>query len=160
MPSILFVCTGNQFRSPVAAAYFKKILNRQGNDHGWNVDSAGSWTIDQQPPVIEATSAALRLGLDIHDRYTKLIDEYLLLDQDLILVMERGHKEAICIEFPAVRERVFLMTEMVDGFPGDIPDPLSSPGQAYRLLKEMCDLIEKGFPRIKQLAEALAAERA
>ena len=73
--------------------------------------------------------------------------------------MERGHKEALRIEFPAVRERVYLLTEMVDGLPADIPDPLSSPGQASRLLEDMCNLIQQGFPRIKQLAEELAAER-
>lgn len=159
MPSVLFVCTANQYRSPVAAAYFNMLLRDQQCEQDWLVGSAGTWTISQQPLPSDVVQHAVAIGLNIEGYRTQVVSDYLLESYDLILVMERGHKEAIGIEFPAARERVHLLSEMVDSVPFDIPDPNSSAGQGYRILREMCDLVQRGFPRIKQLAEELSRRR-
>jgi len=156
MPSILFVCTANQSRSPVAAAYFEKLLQDRQTEPGWLVGSAGTWTIPEQPLPLNTVQNAMLLELNIERHRTQLVNDHLLEIYDLVLVMEKGHKEAIGVEFPNMRERVFLISEMVEGMPFDIPDPHFSPAQSYRILREMCDLIQQGFPRIKQLAEELS----
>lgn len=156
MPSVLFVCTGNQYRSPIAASYFHKLLHDQHNEPGWVVGSAGTWTIPDQTLPLDVIQNAILLGLNLGRNRTQVVNACLLKMYDLVLVMEKGHKEAIDIEFPDTRERVYLLSEMVKGVPFDIPDPNSMPDQSLRILREMCDLVEQGFPRIKQLAEELS----
>lgn len=159
MPSILFVCTGNEYRSPIAAACFHKLLKMQHSDQGWLISSAGTWTIPNRPVAWEAKQSAILLGLDLRDQRTQVVTNSLLENYDLVLGMEKGHKEAIGIEFPFMRERIYLLSEMVEGIPFDIPDPHFSLENADRILSEMCDLIQQGFPKIKQLAEELSRSR-
>ena len=159
MPSVLFVCTANQYRSPVAAACFHKLLQHQHAELGWRVGSAGAWTFSEQPVLPEAVQNAFLLGLKIESHRTQVVEQDLLKNYDLILVMEKGHKEAIGIEFPFTRQHIYLLSEMVDGIPFDIPDPFSSPGNTFQILNDMCGLIQQGFPRIKQLAEELSRQR-
>src|SRR5512142_1493029 len=108
MPSILFVCTGNQYRSPIAAAYLRRLLKERGVE-GWLVASAGTWAVPGRPIFPDAAQAAAKLGVDVRSHVTRLVDEAILSDHDLILVMEKGHKEALRVEFPAVRDRLFLL---------------------------------------------------
>ena len=99
MPSILFVCTANCYRSPLAAAFFRKILLEKA-DRDWIVDSAG-----------------------IKKHRSKQLDEELLDRFDLILGMEMGHKEALQVEFPGLRGRIYSFSEAVENRRYDIPDP-------------------------------------
>jgi len=154
MPSILFVCTANQFRSPIAAAYFSHKLSEEGIPGTWVVDSAGTWT----PPGLEAhpqaVASAAKLGLDLKHFRTREVDAALLSAADLVVVMEHGHREAIETEFPAVRGRVVLLGSLAN-LPGDeIPDPardnFDQPKAAARMV---CACIEKGFAELVNLGE-------
>lgn len=159
MPSVLFVCTGNQFRSPIAAAAFQKRLNDAGSAAGWSVSSAGTWTAAGQPPHPAALQAATSCGLSLEGHTARLIEASTLSQSDLILVMEKGQKEAILSEFPNVGQRVFLLSEVVEGVAYDIPDPLGSeddPPEA--IIKEVCNLVQKGFDKICELACRLHAQ--
>ena len=117
------------------------------------VESAGTWVIDGEPPPAEAAAAAAKLGMNIDSHRTRMIHEQMLQNFDLIIVMERGQMEAIGVEFPMAGPRVHLLTEMSDDVPGDIPDPHSAPLETNEILREVCNLVQKGFSRIKQLAE-------
>ena len=128
MPSVLFVCTANRYRSPLAAAFFQKLLLYNA-DLSWVVDSAGTWTQAGLPPEPEAVQLARLYGADIEKYRSKLIDEELLAKFDLIIGMEMGHKEALQVEFPSLRERIHSFSEAVDGRAYDIPDPFDNQGQ-------------------------------
>lgn len=43
MPSVLFVCTANMCRSPMAMVLFRRRLDQAGLASGWRVESAGAW---------------------------------------------------------------------------------------------------------------------
>ena len=159
MPSILFVCTGNQYRSPIAAAYLRRLLKERGLA-GWSVESAGTWAAPGQPLASDAGRDAVSLGLDVRGHRTQLVDKALLGRFDLILVMENGHREALRIEFPEARDRVFLLSEMLEGPQFDIADPVRLPDGHYHVLHDMCDVIERGLPRILELAVTPAGGRA
>jgi protein-tyrosine-phosphatase len=156
MPSVLFVCTGNQYRSPIAAAFFSRQLQEHGRRGKWRIGSAGTWTVPKQPLPADAVRDAISIGVDIQGHLTKTVNESMLKVYDLILAMEKGQKEAMCVEFPFAQDRIHLLSEMQEGIPYDVPDPLQSPGEHYLILREMCDLIQRGYPRITMLAEHLS----
>src|SRR5438105_3004745 len=105
MPSILFVCTANQIRSPIAAALFKDMLINSGQAEGWRVESAGTWAQDGLPASGAAQRVMRELNIDLSQHRSRCVTRDLLAGFDLILVMEHGHKEALCVEFPAVADR-------------------------------------------------------
>ena len=147
MNSILFVCTANRYRSPIAAACFKAELIKRGEDKNWNVSSAGTWAIDGYPPMPAAVLEARQLGLNIQDHQSRGITADLLQESDLVVVMEQGHKEALQMEFRAFREKVVLLSEVTEGSFYDIADPVTDP-RGVDVASQICRLIQAGFEKI------------
>ena len=154
MPSILFVCTGNQFRSPIAAETFRQQLKRDGRGADWRVTSAGTWTVSGQPVFTWSKEIARSMGIDISGHTTKSVDAKLLQEADLVLVMEAGHKEAILVEFPFARGKVRLLSEVLEGMPFDIPDPAGSAEEANEILRELVGMIRSQSWKIYELFRA------
>ncbi len=125
LPVILFVCTANQFRSPIAAACFSRKLTAMGTEGDWTVISAGTWASAGLPAHPKAVEAAEKIGLDLKSHQTREVTTALLRVADVIVVMQANHKEALEAEFPFVRGRIFLLGSLAN-IPGDeIPDPAS-----------------------------------
>lgn len=154
MPSVLFVCTGNQYRSPIAAAAFLRQLDQHGITDLWRVKSAGTWTTPNQPPLPNAVRVAGELDLDLANHTTCTVTAEELSKYDLVLVMEQGHKEAITYEFPRVCRKLHLLSEVADHVEYDVPDPADPDVDLKKVARELCDLVERGFPEICQLAGA------
>ena len=123
MASILMVCTANICRSPMAEGLVKKTLFQQERFKDWHVSSAGTWTVDGQPASSMTRKVLQTRGLDISAHRSRSITKDILLSSDLILTMERGHKEALLAEFPAVAGKLFLLSELI-GLHRDIVDPM------------------------------------
>jgi protein-tyrosine phosphatase len=156
MPSILFVCTANQFRSPIAAASFSKRIEREAASKRWRVESAGTWAENGRVAPAITLQVAGSLGLSSLERHlSRQVSGELLEGFDLVLVMEVGHKEALCLEFPSFCPRVYLLSQVVDGIPYDIPDPFSSRVTAEEAGMMLSDLLARGKERILKLAESL-----
>jgi len=159
MPSVLFVCTGNQFRSPIAAAAFIKRLNDEGGAEDWRVESVGTWAFAGKPPLPEAIQAAAACGLALEGHTARMVEASMLSNSDLILVMEGGQKEAILSEFHNVSKKVFLLSEMAEGMAYDIPDPLAGEEDlSEEIAEEVCELVGKGFRKICELAQRVSSE--
>jgi protein-tyrosine-phosphatase len=152
MPSILFICTANQFRSPVAVALLRERLQQAGLQN-WTVESAGSW-VTQDSPVSLAIQAALApLGFDLSMHHPRGVSSCLLARFDLILTMTRGQQEALRIEFPAARGRIFTLTGVASGYPYDVPDPVTDRTATYpQVVAELRALVNQGFDRIVKAA--------
>ena len=150
MPTILFVCTANRYRSPIAEACFNWQLEKHSNHGEWDVLSAGTWTTDGLPPMPEAIEAAKRSALDIRAHRSREVSKALIHQSDLTLVMEHSQKEALQQEFPRHREKIFLLSEVARGIPYDIPDPIANPSVGD-VAGEICKLIEEGFEKILAL---------
>ena len=158
--SILFVCTANRYRSPFAEVVFRQKLTEHGMSDQWLVGSAGTWTHDGLPAVPHVIRKAHELGLDLSERRSVEVDDSFLSVYDLVLVMEKGHKEALWVEFPKARLRVFLLSEVVDGVAYDVPDPARFPKEADQIMDELYQLLERGFEKIVQQAARLAQSAA
>jgi protein-tyrosine phosphatase len=158
MPSILFVCTANQFRSPLAAACLLDAIQRARLAGVWIVESAGTWTKAGIPAPELSRQIASELGLPgLESHLTRQVDQELLSQFDLIIAMEAGHKEALGIEFPSTQKRVFMLSEIVEGIQYDIPDPVAPGIDPNEVAHELKMLIDEGVSKITHLAESLSA---
>ena len=154
MPSVLFVCTANLYRSPLAAAFLRDALKDALGGNEWVIDSAGTWTRSGARIHSQTVEDARRFGMDVSTHKSKQVTADMLSRNDLILVMETGHKEALQIEFPDQSKKVYLLSEVVDGRYYDIPDPLSIQGIHDRdIVKELHEIITRGNKKIFALAK-------
>jgi protein-tyrosine-phosphatase len=148
MPNILFVCTANQCRSPMAEVLFKQKLYEQKNPDGWTVESAAAWGRAGEPATENARHVAAENELDLSAHRSQRVEDLDLSSFDLILVMQAGHQEGLRAEFPDLAERIHLLSEM-SGPPYDVRDPAGDDIERYRRTwTEIEGLIEAGFETI------------
>lgn len=152
MNSILFVCTANRFRSPLASAIFSKLLWESGNTEPFRVNDAGTWTEEGLPVTREALVIGESMGVDLSKHTSQVINAKILSEHQLVIVMEMGHKEAISSEFPEVADKVHLLTGIAGGMSYDIPDPYMPGENGNEIAKEIRKFILNNFDRIVQLS--------
>ncbi|HET9913024.1 MAG TPA: hypothetical protein VFQ13_14110 [Anaerolineales bacterium] len=161
MPSVLFVCTADRFRSPFAAALFRHRLEQEANGQLWSVGSAGTWADANKVVIPPMKRIASHLRLDLSAHKSRRIDRKLLGSYDLILVMESNHQEALLVEFPELKDRLFLLSEVTVGQAYNIPDPHAQPGDTLQdVATELQGLIDKGYKNICDLALRLHDNKA
>jgi L-threonylcarbamoyladenylate synthase len=133
--SLLFVCSGNRCRSPMAAAFATDLLARRAGvdpadlvEGGFRVASAGTGCMRGQPATQEAVDAARRYQCDLTAHRSRPLTPSLLEDADEIYVMTPEHRASI-LEFAAdAGDRVRLLDRA--GKP--IPDPYGQGPTAYQ----------------------------
>lgn len=154
MPSIIFVCSANQCRSPMAEALFKAIVAEAEDLNAWRIESAGTWAYKGVPATALARQAMQERSLDIEDHRSRPVSSELLADFDLILVMEDRHRLFLREQFPGVVERVRMFSEIV-GNEEDIDDPVMGTLDTYRDTVAILQAhFEGGFDRILEWAVA------
>ena len=124
--NILFVCSGNTCRSPMAAAIMDKIARE--NDLNVFVESAGLFAADDQPASAEAIAAVAQYGIDLSYHRSQPVTEDLLAQCDLVLTMTAAHKMILENYAPG---KVYTLAEYC-GADGDIPDPYGGDLEEYK----------------------------
>ena len=100
MSAILFVCTGNLCRSPMATGLLRKRLAEDGVDARHRVLSVGVWAVDGHPATENAIAAIAERGIDITDHIARTITADDVAEADLILTMSREHERMIQNTWP------------------------------------------------------------
>lgn len=124
IPSMLFVCTGNICRSPLAEGVFRHLAEVRGFA-GARFDSAGlgSWHAGD-PPDHRSIEVARQHGIFIHDQVCRVVEEADFGRFDVIIGMDRGHVSALTKRHSrASTAKVALFMDYCTGTKADVPDP-------------------------------------
>ena len=147
---ILFICTGNTCRSPMAAAFLQKMLDEKGIDA--KVLSAGLG-MPGEPVSENAVKAMKKRGYDISSHVSQTAEAMLLNAADLILTMQDVHKQVVMLGHIASRQKTFTLKEFV-GEQGDVPDPFGGDEAEYdACAAEIERLCEKAADKIAAAAK-------
>src|SRR5215470_16822813 len=150
MKTILFVCTGNVCRSPMAEGLFRTAVRGRGD---FCVLSAGVGAIDGQPPSAYAVQALRELGIDISQQRSRMLTADLVNQADYIFGMTHSHIDTVMMLYPSAAEKTFLLREFdetLDQFEKDISDPI---GGSFEVYLNCRDQIEQGIVSLLRFIE-------
>jgi protein-tyrosine-phosphatase len=150
---ILFVCTGNTCRSPLAAAFARRVAHERGLDD-LLLESAGTSAWDGQPASDGALLVGLERQLDLNEHRSRTITPALVDAQDLILTMGPHHRDQV--EAMGGTGKTFLLSTYASHGADDKPisDPFGGDLETYRTT---ADELEAA---IRKVIDRVSAERA
>jgi glycine hydroxymethyltransferase len=148
--NVLFVCTGNICRSPIAEGLFRRLI---GNRKDIDVASAGVHAVRGQPPSLYAVEVCAEEGTDISGLRSEPLTPTLVDQATHIFAMTGAHLETIQTLFPQTAEKTFLLREFEE--PGttvwrDLPDPIGLGREVY---EDCARIIKNALPGVLAFVE-------
>ena len=121
------------------------------NPSEWRIESAGTWAINGLPAAKNTQIVAEEYGIDLADHSSKQVTFDSLRLFDLIVTMEKNHKEALLNEFKEIAGRIIYLSEIVGGS-FDINDPVGgSIEEFYHTAMEIDYILTKGWETMMKL---------
>jgi tRNA threonylcarbamoyl adenosine modification protein (Sua5/YciO/YrdC/YwlC family) len=151
-PLVLFVCTGNTCRSPMAEAFCREMLKVRATASplaaSFRVTSAGTRVEGTEPADPLAREVMREVHMDLEAHKTQSLNPKLLDRADWIFTMTRAHRESILELMPECRDRIRLLSDRGQ----DIPDPASRSIDHYR------DVRRRIFQGVTEAVKAILGE--
>ena len=137
MKRILFVCTGNTCRSPMAECMFRALGKNE-----WQVSSASTYALSGAPASIGAQRAMQRRGLSLASHKSQAVTSVLLSQMDLVIGMSESHIMQLRMMYPDCRTPMYAFDDP------PVSDPYGGDDAAYeRTARD----IERQLPHLLNL---------
>lgn len=140
---VVFVCTGNICRSPMAEYLLK---DRLGENSRWEICSAGVAAGYGMSASRSGIEILRQRGIDMTCHQSRYLDDELVYAADMIVVMTEEHKQSIMMVHPEVEDRVFLMKSFLpvkDSL--DVEDPIGASIEVYDMISKEIDEAMSGL---------------
>ncbi|MGE9269418.1 MAG: low molecular weight protein arginine phosphatase [Verrucomicrobiales bacterium] len=130
--SVLFVCTGNTCRSPMAEGLFHKAVEERDD---YEVFSAGVAAYPGSAMSRETQALLESKGVQLETFRSQPVDEAMLERATHVFAMTREHLHALVVLHPEYEDKFYLACEFADipgaGIGRDVPDPIGQGPAAY-----------------------------
>ena len=147
---VIFVCSGNICRSPMAAVIAAPKFDERGISH--RIISAGTLGLVNRRADAHAIAAVAEWGLDLSDHRSQSANSGILKLADVIAVMSPSHTRHITRHAPTLRARVLELWRFAPPSRGalrEISDPIGRDLEAFRLARDrIAESIEGWLDRL------------
>ena len=143
MDKIVFICTGNTCRSPMAEGIFKAMDGEEKT--GLEAVSAGIFTNNGMSVSENAVIAAKELGADISNHKSQILNENIVNDAKYLVCMTGAHYDQILLKFSNASDKLFtlLPTDVDDPFGGNIDDYRKCATQIKSAVESIIERLSK-----------------
>lgn len=131
MKKVLFICTGNTCRSPMAAALGNALAGRMGLE--LECESAGLAAEEGVPASPQAVAVTAEKGIDLSKHRARQVTPELLESAAAVFVMTPGHREWLRAAYPPAAEKIRLLSEE------PVADPYGGSVEEYRRCAEQME---------------------
>jgi len=151
-PTLLFVCTGNICRSPMAAAVAADVAKRHNLE--LEIESAGTGAFPGDPATDRAREVLASLGLSLDAHRSRPVDVNMIGRATLVVCATGRHRDSLSAMFPSAADKIRSYDELT-GL-GDIPDPIGADIEQYETVK---DMLVRGMPSVVAALQVAQARK-